>query len=148
MAQLDEKEKKQLMDFWSKMTIQELAEEFVKRRNIYDTIKAQSAREYHKFDLLRTAVIPKKMEDLGLDTAVVKGVGRVQIGHNMSAKQIDKVRLMEWMEANGHGDMVSGTINSSSLAAFIRTQIAQGGEIPDDTMIDISTYEVATVVKA
>ena len=93
-------------------------------------------------------MIPSLMEDMGLSTAKIDGVGRVQVSNQLSVKQKDLTALCEWMNRHDHGDMIKDTINSSSLSAFIKAQIAAGEEIPDEKILELNAYSVGTVVKA
>jgi len=148
MATLTEERAAQLLGMWGAMGLKDLALEFKRLRDQYDDEKAISANTYAEFELLRKKVLPEIMDEQGFTTVKIEGVGRIQIGFQVSAKQIDKVALFDWMRENGHPDLITDVINASTLGSFIKTQIAQGDPIPPDDIVDFSSYEVASVVKA
>lgn len=147
MAELSAVHIKSLKEAYADTDLKGLAVAFKVLQTRYDEAKAISAGIYAEFEFLRKQILPARMEDMGLTTANIKDVGRIQIGQQLSAKQIDKVALQKWLVEQGHGSLVAETVNSSSLSAFIKAQIADGEPIPDDDIIQISTYEVASVVK-
>lgn len=148
MAQLEKEKFDHLMAFWSGLDFKDLALEFKRLQDEYNAAKEVSALVYAEFEVLRKNVIPRKMEDAGIETIKITGVGRLQIGTQVSAKQLDKGALFEWLEENGHSALVAESVNASTLGSFIKTQIANGDPIPDPEIVDFSTYEVASVVKA
>jgi len=137
-----------LIEDFANADIKGLAEQFKILQARYNDAKAASALIYAEFELLRKQILPTRMDEMGISTVNIKGVGRIQISNQLSAKQIDKFALQEWLKDNGHGDIVAETVNASTLGAFIKAQIGEGEPIPDDSMVQISTYEVASVVKA
>jgi hypothetical protein len=59
----------------------------------------------------------------------------------------DKTELYNALRQNGHGDMVTETVNANSLSSFVREQIAENGDkLPDWLIGKVNIYEV-TVVK-
>ena len=145
---LDKETYDALVAKWSAMGLKDLALEFQRVKQQYEDEKAISARTYAEFEVLRKQILPKAMDDMGLETAKVEGVGRIQIGVQVSAKQVDKMALMTWLEANGHSSLIAESVNSSTLSSFMKVQIAQGEPFPDDSIVDFTTFEVASVVKA
>ena len=148
MANLTEERTTQLLGMWGAMGLKDLAIEFKRLKDQYDAEKAISSHTYAEFELLRKKVLPEVMDEQGFQTVKIEGVGRIQIGFQVSAKQVDKEALFQWMKENGHPDLIAEVINASTLGSFIKTQIAQGDPIPDDSIVDFSSYEVASVVKA
>ncbi len=148
MAQIEKSKYDRMIKRLEGMSIKKLAIEFKRLQDKYNKAKEKSALIYAEFEIVRKQVLPRVMDDMGFETVKIEGVGRVQIGTQVSAKQVDKEALVKWLEANGHGAMVAETVNASTLGSFIKTQIANGDPIPDSDIVDFSTYEVASVVKA
>ena len=111
---LDKETYDALVAKWSAMGLKDLALEFQRVKQQYEDEKAISARTYAEFEVLRKQILPKAMDDMGLETAKVEGVGRIQIGVQVSAKQVDKMALMTWLEANGHSSLIAESVNSST----------------------------------
>ena len=148
MATLNEQVYNDLMEHWKQCDLRELAMEFQRLQAEYAIAKDTAALIYAEFELLRKNVLPQVMEDMGLDTAKVSGVGRIQIGQQASAKQLDKPGLLQWLADNGHDAIIAETVNASTLASFMKAQIAIGDPIPDEEIVKFTVYDVASVVKA
>ena len=132
---------------YADMDLKELAQAFVNWKEEHQKRKEWAAKAYHEWNYIRFK-IPELMEEMGMSTAKFNGIGRVQLSHQASCKQKDFNALTEWMKKHGHEDLIKETINSSSLNAFIKAQIAAGEEIPSDDIIEFKPYTVGSVVKA
>jgi len=93
-------------------------------------------------------VLPTKMDNEGISTINVKGIGRITITQQMSTtvKKDDQPELKEWLRENGYGALVTETINASTLKAWIKERIAESEEFPAH-LISIYAYEQASLTK-
>jgi hypothetical protein len=148
MATPTDEMKNEWREIYGAMSLKQQAIEFKLLQQQYADAKETAANIYHIFDFLRKQIIPATMDEQGFTTVKIEGVGRIQIGFQTSAKQLDKEALFQWLRDNGHPEIVAETVNSSTLASFLKAQLADGESIPDENIVDFSTYEVASVVKA
>jgi len=56
-----------------------------------------------------------------------------------------KEELFAWLKENGYGDLVYETVNANSLAAFIREQLEEVEELPEELAKLVNVYEKTTV---
>ena len=56
-----------------------------------------------------------------------------------------KQELYEWLKENGFGDLVYETVNTNSLAAFVREQLEEADELPEGLGELVNVYERTTV---
>ena len=56
-----------------------------------------------------------------------------------------KAQLFAWLKENGFGDMVQETVNSQTLAAWVREQLADSDQLPEGLGELINVYEKTTV---
>lgn len=98
------------------------------------------------FDMIRTNVMPLKMDEAGVATITLSGIGRVQLTDDLRVKVLDKDKQFEWLEQNGNQDLISETVNASSLKALLRRLMREGEAIPGDTF-EISPFTRASIVK-
>lgn len=65
---------------------------------------------------------------------VIEGIGRVNVSHKYSCTIIaPKPEGHQWLKDNGYGELVTETVNSSTLAAFAKDLLEnKGEELPDD----------------
>jgi hypothetical protein len=102
-----------------------------------------------ELDRLQLNIIPAKMEDEGVSTVNVKGVGRITVTTQMRTNvPSDNVpALKKWMRENGYGGLISEVINSSTLKSWIKERIQESEEYPAD-LINIYAFDQASLTKA
>lgn len=100
------------------------------------------------YDFLRITKIPTVMNDEGIDRISVKGVGRVSITADMhvSVKAEKKLDFYQWLRDNGRTDLISETVNPSTLKSSVK-KMFQNGEIPPEDLLNISPFERASITK-
>ena len=100
------------------------------------------------FDDLRKRAIPNKMEDMGIESAKITGVGRLSLRGEAYAGFVKETKedAMTWLEDNGHGDLIKEDVNASTLKAFLKEQIRNGEVIPDN-LFKFDPYLMATITK-
>lgn len=93
-------------------------------------------------------IVPEKMNADGISTINLKGIGRFSIRDELrvSAKGDKKQDLQVWLEENGYEELISTTINSSTLKAFVKERMVAGEDYPDE-FLNIHMFERATLTK-
>lgn len=99
-------------------------------------------------ELIQDGILPAKMNEEGLETVNLKGIGRLSVRGELrvSAAAGAKEQLMKWLEENGYGAMVQDTVNSSTLKAFIAECIREGRDYPDE-LINMHSFDRVTLTK-
>lgn len=116
-------------------------------REELEAIAALKAELEKRHDWVRTVVVPKLMEDADVTTITIEGVGRVHLQDDVyvSTPAENRERAMRWFDDNGFGDLISNTINGSTLAAWVRRRLKSGQEIPD--LIKVTPYTKAVLTR-
>jgi hypothetical protein len=116
-------------------------------KQLADTLKETRAIVNVVYDKLRTAKIPDKMEDEGIEKVSFEGVGRISLTVDayVSVLAENRPALHQWLTANGHDDLISDTVNSSTLKAFVLNRSKEGEEIP--SMVKFEPYTRASITK-
>ena len=129
--------------------IKELARRMAVLREEYDALKQRSAEVYKEWDRIRKVDLPEAMEEAGLESARVEGVGTLSMRTDayVRAKEGKQMDLQEWLESIGHGDLVKPTVNSSSLKALLKELAAEGEDIPDD-LVKFEPYTYVAITGA
>lgn len=61
----------------------------------------------------------------------IEGVGSVSVSNKYSCTILDKDAGYNWLRNNGHGGLITETVNASTLAAFAKELIeGEGKELP------------------
>lgn len=79
-------------------------------------------------------VLPKMFDENDLDLVRVPELARSFYPQTKySASVADKDKLFEWLREMGQGELISETVNSSTLAGFLKTKMLDEGiEAPED----------------
>lgn len=126
----------------------ELAAELKELKEQLDRLSEYKTHVQKMYDHLSMIVLPERMEEEDIVTLQIKGVGRLQASHDIRCNVLAKNRsgLEQWMVDNGHGALVTNTINSSTLKAFVKEAMREGKEYPEH-LIKVEPYSKATIVK-
>ena len=128
--------------------LEDLARLFVEVRAILDTLKGASTEVQKLYDLIRINKIPDLMDEQGITTVTFEGLGRLTLTSDLRASIPKHVRegAYAWLEENGFGDLVTESINPSTLKAFCKRRIKDGEELPDD-LFNVSPFSRASITK-
>lgn len=93
-------------------------------------------------------ILPARMEEEGIETVRIEGVGRLQTKSDIhcNCPAANREALQDWLVDHGHGSLISQSVNASTLKAFIREQMKEGNPVPDD-LLNIEPYSMAVIVK-
>lgn len=114
----------------------------------HEELDKQRKRIYHVMDALDKYLLPKIMEENGMDMLRIPELGRsFSVRNVLSASMIDREAGIEWLRDNGHGDIVQETVNAGTLASFMRNLVLEEGIDPPEEIFKISTYNKTNTTK-
>jgi hypothetical protein len=128
-------------------TYGELAERFKHLKDTIDQMTAAIKPFQDELTELRQKTIPAKMEEEGISTVNVKGLGRITCSSQMSCSTIDPNGLKQWLVDNGYEALIQPVVNASTLKSFVKERIEAGEDYPSDC-INISFFTQASLTKA
>lgn len=116
---------------------------------IVDRASAVKAELQKRYDFIRFTLVPDTMEDAGVESAKIEGVGRISLSSdiNVSVRAGKSGEAQVWLVDTGNGDLIKETINSSSLKALVKAMMKKGEEIPED-IFNISPFTRAQINKS
>lgn len=111
-----------------------------------DALKQEKTRIQKDYDYLRHNKIPNTMEEEGIENITIEGIGRVTLTSDINASipAASRVAAYEWLQENGFGDLVIGTVNASTLKAFIKGQLKAGNSVPEK-LFSVRPFTRATI---
>lgn len=109
-----------------------------------DTLKKTIGKVY---DWSRMKLVPLAMESAGVDLLRVDGVGRVSLTADINLKVLNKDKQYTWLEEIGAPDIITETVNASTLKALIRRRMKAGEEVPDD-IFSVTAFTRASITKS
>ena len=115
-------------------------------RQMHEKIDEHKCAIGKLYDHIRTNVVPAKMDEEGVDNITVTGVGRVSLTSDIYLRVVDKEKSFDWLEENGHADMIVSNVNSSSLKALLRRMLRDGVELPQDVFA-VTPFTRASITK-
>lgn len=131
----------------------ELVAVMMRLKEAHDDLKAKSAEAWRNLCLVTDSIIPERMDrDQIQNITVILPSGekkQLLVMDQVSVKTPPekKVELWEWLRSHGAEHLITETVNSSTLAGFVREQMRQGDDYPRD-ICDVSTYSRASLRKA
>lgn len=118
----------------------------------YEAAKAEherldklAKRMYHVKNQLEKSILPKAMDNCDLDSFRSPELGRSYFRQTkMSGTFLDKEKGYQWLRDNGHGDIITETVNAGTLSSFLSNLINEEGIEPPDDIVKVSTYDTTT----
>lgn len=115
------------------VSLPELIESMFSLRNTLKEIDDFRATIQEQYDLLRRRRIPSMMEDNHIENININGI-KVRIGDELfiSIPSEERDNAYKWLELHGYADLITNTINSSTLKAWAKESIKEGQHIPEN----------------
>lgn len=128
--------------------IKELGELFIEIKNELCAAQRHKTILQEQFDRIRLQIIPDKMDEMGIDSVKIKGVGRLGLTADAytGIEPDHKIAAYQWLRDNGFEDTIKPTINGSTLKALLKEQMRSGEVIPDD-LFKFTPFMRASVTK-
>lgn len=122
--------------------------EMDKLRKRKDELEEQLKAVNLEYDFLRHVYIPELFERDGIDNLKVTDIGRVSLTSDIrvSIPADNKDRAFEFFDALGKGDIVTRTVNASTLKAVVKSMMLNGEEIPED-IFKVTAFTRASITK-
>lgn len=77
--------------------------------------------------------LPRLMEDADIENFKVDKVGTVFLQNKLYASVLadDRPKLYDWLQKEGHGDLIKPWVFPQTLTAFAKEQLGEGNPLPD-----------------
>jgi hypothetical protein len=123
--------------------MKELKERAEKADRIAKDLKAE-------LDHVRTNIIPDAMDDLGVSSMNIKGVGRLTITGDARVNTVGgmKEALFEWLNENDFSELITEVVNASTLKAFYKEQKEAGNPLPPEDVVRYEPFSRASITKS
>ena len=108
---------------------------YVRIKELTDALADVASRMSKIRNDLATEILPQKFDTEGVGSINLKELGlQVTISEilRVSIPPKNKEDAYQWLKDNGLEDLISDTVNSSTLAATIRSLLAENKEVPED----------------
>lgn len=118
-------------------------------KTIKESMEARMKSVNFLYDFFRLELIPTKFEDEGIERISVDGVGRVSLTGDMyvSVFKGKKEEFYEFLRDIGKGDLITESVNPSTLKAVVKQMISNGDELPDD-LVKVTPFTRASITSS
>lgn len=149
-----DKEEKDAMDLYcGNFSYNQLVAMMLELQDQHRQLKAQTGEAWENVCHLARSIIPNKMdaEQIQNITVILPDGSKKQLlvidQVSVKTPAEKKGDLWEWLREHDAEALITETVNSSTLAAYVRQQMKAGDEYPVD-ICEVSTYATASLRKA
>lgn len=122
-----------------------LARQFAALQELNEKAKAVKTEIGKTFDWYRVVRGPERMDELGISSSKVPGIGRLGVTMDIRMSVRDNEGLMLWLEESGRSDLIKQTVNTSTLKAVLRKMLKEDAEIPG--VVEVSPMARISITK-
>lgn len=134
---------------YATMKVSQLAAHLKTLKGLKDEVKALHTAIQDEYEYLSINILPERMDDDGIETLTIKGVGRLQSAPDIrcNVPAANKEALQQWLIEAGFESMVNPDVNSSTLKAFVKECMANGSPYPQE-LLKVTPFTRASVIKS
>jgi len=150
---MDDDRKSQVESALSGVGYDELVAAMLSAQTHHAEMKAAAAEAWNEVCLIARQIIPNRMDADNIQniTVILPDGSKKQllVMDQVSVKTPPekKLELWEWLRDHDAAEIITETVNSSTLAAYVRQQMRAGDPYPND-ICEVSAYATASLRKA
>lgn len=112
----------------------EMARAFVHVRRVKDELDELSKRFSKVYEELKSVKLPAKFEEGGVPSITLAEGYRVGVSHlvRASIKGEAREQAYEWLREHGLGDLITNTVNASTLSAVAKDMQSDNQDLPEE----------------
>lgn len=132
------------------MVLAPVATHYKNLADLEEAIQECKAKAFHMKEHLRFTVLPDLFTQNSVKSVTTLNGYRIAIDMSdisVSVPAENKGMAYEWLTDNGYGDIITSTINSSTLKATIKGMLRENMPVPED-VFKISPYVKLSVTRA
>jgi hypothetical protein len=116
--------------------------------DLEDLLSEMKTETTKRYDFLRLSVLPAAMDEAGLTSVTVTGVGRVSLVSDayVSVPVVNIPEFHDWLRDSGSGALIKETVHASTLKAFVKGLIKEGKEFPAE-LIKVTPFTRAQITR-
>ncbi len=134
-------------------TYNELVAAFIESKAHHSELKAAATEAWNAHCVIARQIIPERMDADQIQniTVILPDGSKKQLlcidQVSVKTPEGNRMELREWLREHEAAEIISETVNASTLAAYVREQMKQGEPYPNE-ICDISMYSTASLRKA
>lgn len=150
---MDDARRDQIIAALQGCTYNELVAAMLSAQEHHGAMKKAASEAWDEVTLISRQIIPERMDNDQIHniTVILPDGSKKQLlvidQVSVKTPPENKGALWEWLREHDAESIITETVNSSTLAAFVRQQMAAGDEYPVD-ICEVSSYSTASLRKA
>jgi hypothetical protein len=131
------------------LTLQEMSAEMKTTGEAIDYLDGLLKYLNAEYDTLRLKLIPDKMDAENIESPfTVTGIGRVVLTADayITVKPGQAEQLHTWLNERNLGDLIKGTVNPSTLKAFVKGCLQNNKPWPQE-IVNVTPFTRASITK-
>ena len=150
---MDDERREQIIAALRGCTYNELVAAMIAAQENHKQMKDATSAMWDEVCLVARKIIPERMDNDQIQniTVILPDGSKKQLlcidQVSVKTPAENKGALYEWLHEHDAESIISETVNSSTLAAFVRQQMAAGDDYPVD-ICEINAYSTASLRKA
>lgn len=125
------------------MTLKDLIEEMKALDERLDALETERKPLQAEYDRLRLEAIPSAMAEEDI-TSLKGSWGRCTLTSDLYVSCPNKAGLHQWLIETDNKDLIVPTVNAQTLKAFIKEQLNNGVELPEE-LLKITPFSRAVI---
>lgn len=150
---MDDARRDQIIAALNGCTYNELVAAMLSAQQHHAQMKSAASQAWDEVCLIARQIIPERMDNDQIQniTVILPDGSKKQLlvidQVSVKTPPENKEQLWEWLREHEAAEIITETVNSSTLAAYVRQQMRAGDEYPVD-ICEISSYATASLRKA
>lgn len=150
---MDDGRKRQIESDLSSLHYDELVAAMLEAQIHHAEMKATTSEAWDEVCLIARQIIPNRMDADNIQniTVILPDGSKKQLlvidQVSVKTPPEKKLELWEWLRDHDAAEIITETVNSSTLAAYVRQQMKAGDPYPND-ICEVSAYATASLRKA
>jgi len=140
MSKLTMEEYNSLLEAYQGLTFQQMAETILQLKESIASADTELKKLKETLEILTLKVVPDKLDDEGMSSINIRGIGRlgVTLDMHVNVPAANRPEWFEWLETNGHGGLIKRDpdVNASTQKAFIKECVRNAEELPSFVKAD------------
>lgn len=126
-------------------SLQECAQLMQHLQDNVEQLAKRKAALQSAFDFLRLTKIPEIMDEMGAKSVNLDGIGRVTLTADAYVNVVkdNREELYGWLTDNGFADLITETVNASTLKAWAIRRLKAGEELPP--VVNVTPFTRAAI---
>jgi hypothetical protein len=138
-------------NYYEDLDYKDLAKLLLQLKGSVDELDKQTKEMRAQFDHLRLRVIPDRMNEDGIQSIRLAGVGVLKLTNDAycSTKAGRKEEVLKWLRGQDFGELITETVSASTLKALAKELVLNEGDLGElSDLVNFTPFQRASITKS